>query len=267
MGKVGFISDLHLDINKIMDEEAELTLKSVIKDEKLDILILAGDTYNNFERTQALTERLNEEEQVSVYFLAGNHDMARGTNETSIEETHPNYLHKQSIDISDSDIRIIGHNGWYDYTWASEVSEEQAWAFHQGLSFDRVVPQSVTDIERTNRALGEMETMFKQAELDKKQVVFVTHFVPVNDDLYVGEDKRIQLVNAIMGSKRIGELIKRQDNMKEVVFGHQHINPPTRYYESVPYTNVAVGIKRRRKEWSGIDLLDTIQKKMHIFLK
>lgn len=267
MDKVGFISDLHLDINKITDEEAELTLLAVMESRKLDFLILAGDTYNNFQRTRALVEKLNQHHQGMVYFLAGNHDMARGTDETSIEESHPNYLHKTWVDLPDSNIRLVGHNGWYDYTWAPGVSEEQGWSFHQGLSFDRVIPQNESDIVRTDRALVEMTRLFEQAHIDKKEVVFVTHFVPIEDDLYKGEDKRIQLVNTILGSRRIGALIQAQDTIEAVVFGHQHINPPVRYYGEVPYVNVAVGIKRRHREWLGNDLLESIQKKMHIFSK
>lgn len=267
MSKMGFISDLHLDINKISDEEAKLTLLAVINHQKLDSLVLVGDIYNNFQRTQSLVERLNQAHSANVYFLSGNHDMARGIDEVSIEESHPNYLHKQWVDLPDSDVRVIGHNGWYDYTWAPEVSDEKAWTFHQGLSFDRVIPQTGNDIERTDRALVEIDQMFEQARLDKKQVVFATHFVPINDDLYAGNDERIRLINTIMGSKRVGELLQEQNNLLSVVFGHQHINPPIRFYDDIPYVNVAVGINRRRQEWLETTFLATIEEKIYIFAK
>lgn len=269
MSSVGFISDLHLDINKISDDEAKMTLMQVITDKQLDVLVLVGDTYNNFQRTETLVQELNEKMmgETRVFFISGNHDMARGVDEVTIEESHPNYLHKSWFDVPNSDIRVIGHNGWYDYTWAPQVTNEEASAFHHGLYFDRVIPQKETDIERTDRALVEMQALFTQAQLDKKQIVFATHFVPIKDDLHEGEDPRIGLVNAIMGSKRIGELIQSQENVVAVVFGHQHVNSPIRYYGDVSYANVAVGIKKRRQEWLESDLLSTIEEKMYIFSK
>lgn len=267
MTRIGFISDLHLDVNKIADEEALKVLKTAILAKKLDVLVLAGDTYNDFRRTEALVAQLNQEQAAHVLFLAGNHDMARGSDEVSIEEKHPHYLHKQWVDVANSDIRLIGHNGWYDYTWASEVSSAEAWSFHQGLYFDRVIPQNETDIERTDRALLEMRALFAQAMRDEKKIVFATHFVPINDDLRKGTDKRFELIKAVMGSKRIGDMLQAQKNLLTVVFGHQHINPPVRYYANVPYANVAVGIKKRRQEWLENDLLPTIEEKMYIFSK
>lgn len=267
MTRIGFISDLHLDVNKIADEEALMVLKTAITAKQLDVLVLAGDTYNDFRRTEALVTQLNQEQAVKILFLAGNHDMARGSDEVSIEEKHPHYLHKQWFDVANSDIRLIGHNGWYDYTWAPAVSTAEAWAFHQGAYFDRVVPQSETDIDRTDRALLEIRALFAQAMHEQKKIVFVTHFVPINDDLRQGADKRFGLIKAVMGSKRIGDMLQAQENVITVVFGHQHINPPVRYYADVPYVNVAVGIKKRRQEWLGNDLLSAIEEKMYIFSK
>ncbi|AIM63506.1 metallophosphoesterase [Weissella ceti] len=263
---LGFISDLHFDINKIDDETAVNVLISVIKRHDLDVLVLVGDTYNDFTRTQQLVQEISDRhDNVQVFFVAGNHDMGRNVSAAELEETYPHYLHKRYVDLPNSNIRLIGHNGWYDYSLSPTVSEEAGWAFHNGLYFDRVIPQNESDLARTDKGLDEMAKLLQQAQADQKEVIFATHFVPIKDDLHVSEDLRLQLVNAMMGSKRVGELLQAQKNVRAVVFGHQHVNPPIRYYDDVPYVNVALGIKKRHQEWLNIDLMTAIEEKCTFF--
>lgn len=265
---LGFISDLHLDINKIDDTTAVNVLVAIIDRYDLDVLVLVGDTYNDFGRTQLLVEAVMKQHGTAkVFFVAGNHDMGRGITEEEIEGRYPNYLHKQYIDLPHSNVRLIGHNGWYDYSLSPSVTEEAGWAFHNGLYFDRVIPQNESDLARTDKALREISQLLIQAQSEQKEIIFVTHFVPIKDDLYDSEDVRIQLVNAMMGSKRLGDRLQEQNNLRAVVFEHQHVNPPIRYYQDVPYVNVALGIKKRRKEWLNEDLLTAIEEKMYIFSK
>lgn len=266
---VGFISDLHLDVNKIDETVALETLKKVVVKTQLSYLILVGDTYNDFARTQKFVARLNETlvGKAQVSFLAGNHDMARHATEETVEAAHPNYLHKNWLDLPDSDVRVLGHNGWYDYSLAPTVTVEAGWNFHQGLYFDRVIPQSETDIERTNRALHEMNDLLLTAKAADKKVIVATHFVPIKDDLHQDIDARFTLVNAMLGSARMGDYLKQQAHVIGVVFGHQHVNPPIRYYRGTPFVNVALGIKKRPDEWLSQDLFTAIEEKMTIFAK
>jgi len=266
---IGFISDLHLDVNKIDIEDAIQTLIEVVRNHDLDTLILAGDMYNDFAKTQKLVADLNTEltDSAHVYYLAGNHDMARNADGGILEQIHTNYLHNDSIDIPGTDLRIIGHNGWYDYTLAPTVTTQAGEAFHHGLYFDRVVPQQESDIERTDRALQETKKLLDKAMENHKRVIFVSHFVPIIDDLHQSDDVRFQLVNAVMGSKRMGDLLQGYKNLELVVFGHQHVNPPIRYYNTVPYVNVALGNKKRRNEWLSDSFEQALEEKMYIFAK
>lgn len=52
MKKLAVMSDLHIDLNHIQEEEQDLLIQ-ILKEEKIDHLHLAGDISNDFYRTQS----------------------------------------------------------------------------------------------------------------------------------------------------------------------------------------------------------------------
>lgn len=60
------------------------------------------------------------------------------------------------------------------------------------------------------------------------------------------------MINAMLGSDRLGKLLESYPNVKEVFYGHIHgVHPPlTR--GSLTYFNQALGVhKRRHNEWQA----------------
>lgn len=61
----------------------------------------------------------------------------------------PSYIHNQSIDLPNSNWRVIGNNGWYDYSFSAyhdQLKKVQAWKNVYWL--DSSIDQPISDQER-----------------------------------------------------------------------------------------------------------------------
>lgn len=253
--RVAISSDNHLDVNKLDSAEILKMQADYLLNEKIDIYLIAGDLFNDFEKSLAYVRKLQElvGSGMLVRFIAGNHDMARGISfdelESPVDEL---YLHNQSLGIPGTNWQIIGNNGWYDYRFAEGVEPERVASFRRNLYFDRQIKQPMTDIERTDLVLKQIGNLLDKSHQEQKQVLFFTHFAPIGDDImYPKNDARWALVNGIMGSPRTGDLIEQYPNVQNVYYGHMHISAPVRQHQQVAYYNPSVGYNRRRlKEWT-----------------
>ncbi len=125
MVKIALSSDNHFDINKI--DTAEIIPQQVEYLKKLGIqyYLNAGDFFNDFSKTLKYTETLRDSlEDIKFAFIAGNHDMLKNVTYQQLEDGNwPGYLNNKFLDVVDTNYRIIGINGWYDYSFASNVKK------------------------------------------------------------------------------------------------------------------------------------------------
>lgn len=112
MTTVAFMSDLHIDSNNFGEEELE-TLITLLKDQQVQHLHIAGDIANGFgETSQKFLVQLQC--HLPVSFSLGNHDML-GLSE---EAMRPFEFQK----IPFSKHTLLAFSGWYDYSFVPTLS-------------------------------------------------------------------------------------------------------------------------------------------------
>ncbi|WP_461244752.1 metallophosphoesterase [Secundilactobacillus muriivasis] len=269
MVKVALSSDQHLDINQVPVETMISQQAAWLLQQQVGIYLVAGDLFNHFDRSLAFMQQLQAAvPTIQVRFIAGNHDMVNGVTFDELEQPlDPTYLHNQFFDVPGTDWRIIGNNGWYDYTFADGLDKDVA-AFEQwkrAYWLDSAIQQPMTDPERTDLVLEQVTAQLKRAQVDQKRVFFMTHFVPQSTYLRITDDNRFwNMANAMMGSQRLGNLLT-QFKVDRVLFGHMHLRTQPRLIDGTTYYNQAVGYgTKRRHEWQSDSFLTEWQRQLRI---
>lgn len=122
--RIGLISDIHVDLNRIQGEEVVtslLALEAVRR--KLDILLLAGDISSDYALSLKTIKALEDASCVRVLFVPGNHDIwnenypgrtAWESYEALLE--HPGNLARGAAALS-AGWTAVGDLGWYDFAY------------------------------------------------------------------------------------------------------------------------------------------------------
>lgn len=262
MIKLAVSSDNHLDVNRIMSTRALHIQASWLLRHDIDYYLYAGDLYNNFGRTRryfAALQRLVGE-RVQIYYVLGNHDMLSHASYQDVEHlADPMYLHNQYVDLPGTDWRLIGNNGWYDYSFSDYAQQPQQVAQWKKVYWvDAAIKQPMSDPQRMGVVLNQVEQQLTMAQAAGKKVIFLTHFAPRKALLspkpsFVQSQRQLktyQMINAMMGSERLGRLLEKAPHVKYVFYGHLHgIHDPLKAAHLV-YFNQAVGVKKaKRTEW------------------
>jgi putative phosphoesterase len=225
--KLGFISDIHIDINHAYPIMEMLVDKS--QEKRLDCLVIAGDISNHSSTTIEFLDRLCPLAEIPVYFVPGNHDMwdqegmLHDSHETYARYlAHPSCLVNRCIDLGKNWV-MFGDIGWYDYSFGhTDFSKEEF--MHRKLG-ERTWMDSIhvrwqqADEQVHADMLARME---KQLIANRgKKCIIVTHMV-TNPAFIVPEDQEEwNYFNAFLGSKDYGELFARE-HIKHSIMGHVH---------------------------------------------
>lgn len=277
MVKIAISSDNHLDVNRVLSTRALHIQADWLQHHKIDYYLYAGDLYNNFTRTRRYFDALQRlvGERVQIYYVLGNHDMLAHAPFEQVEHfADPKYLHNQFVDIPGTNWRIIGNNGWYDYSFSDYENQPLKVAQWKRVYWiDSAIEQPMSDPERMGMVLNQVERQLMMARAANKRVIFLTHFAP-NEALlapkpdFVTEPKQLrtyQMINAMMGSQRLGELLERTPNVKYVFYGHLHgIHEPL-HRGSLTYYNQAVGVrKNKNNEWQHRHFADQWKQSLRV---
>lgn len=271
MIKVAMSSDNHFDINrvdvaKMMQKQAEYLWAN-----QVDYYLIAGDLFNDFEKSVAYVENLSQllAGLVQVRFIAGNHDMLRGISFQELETLQqPNYLHHQFEDVVGTNWRLIGNNGWYDYSLSNQnVSSTDFARWKNAYWVDQTIVQPGSDRDRLELVLQQVESQLKQAKKDHKNVLFMTHFVPKKNFIIDSPDQRMwNMSNAMMGSVKMGELLEKYE-VAYVLFGHLHIHPAPLKSNQTSYYNQSVGYHNKHSnEWLEPDFFAQWKRRLGMLL-
>lgn len=252
--RVAMISDLHMDINRVNVSMALKQQSEWLTTNQIGVYLIAGDLFNHFNRTlnycrslQAMTPG------TTVRFVAGNHDMVNDVSFDELEQRlDPTYLHNQYFDVPGTDWRIIGNNGWYDYSFANQLGrkDDAFWHWKKAYWIDGAIKQPLTDPKRLDLSVNQLTDQFKAARHTKKKILLMTHFVPCESYIRRTADDRFwNMANAMLGSTRTEQVIKDYQ-IEKVLFGHMHIHPTPRLIEHTTFYNQSVGYgTKRRHEW------------------
>ncbi|HZK46528.1 MAG TPA: metallophosphoesterase [Atopostipes sp.] len=187
--KIGFISDLHIDRNPDVPPQEYMTrLKEIIKRKQLNRLVIGGDISNHYSSTLEFVEQLQNQAEIPVHFIPGNHDFweeADATKDTKgiyrLYKEHSQSLVETPVKLNE-DYTLVGHPGWYNHAvydkeqfTPEEVEKGKfRWAYWQ----DKLR----MDWEMTDQ---EVSTHFKKIitkDLEKvstENIIFQTHVVTV----------------------------------------------------------------------------------------
>ncbi|SUM68711.1 phosphohydrolase [Staphylococcus saccharolyticus] len=121
--KIGVISDLHIDRHSHLMLKAYITtLCDVVKQRDIEMLIIAGDISNHYQRSYQFIKQLKANSEISVVFIPGNHDFWIDETDQSSAEILEFYQSKAECLIGNPHIindswAIVGHTGCYDYSY------------------------------------------------------------------------------------------------------------------------------------------------------
>lgn len=261
--KIAISSDNHLDVNKVNVEDALNFQAGWLNQHQVDYYLYAGDLFNDLAKTRQYFDRLQHLlPNTKVLYILGNHDMLNHAPFDQVRHsTSPLYLHNRFIDIPNSNWRIIGNNGWYDYSFSAYHDQpDRVRTWKKVYWIDGSIDQPVDDLQRMETTLSQVRSHLALATKANKQVIFITHFSPRHELLSpkpatVNSRRReyfYQMVNAMMGSDRLGQLLEESGVVRYAFYGHLHgIHPPLRRNQ-VTYLNQAVGVKNNRiNEWQA----------------
>lgn len=277
MVRIAISSDNHLDVNQV-DPAAALAMQAqYLQDHSVQYYFYAGDLFNDFTQTRQYMTDLQHRlaDRVHVYYIAGNHDLLQHASYDQIEHlSAPGYLHRHYVDLPGTNWRMIGNNVWYDYSFSTYRDDSIAvrqWKRVYWL--DSEIEQPGDDQERMNNVLSQVTAQLAAAKDAGKRVLFLTHFAPRHELLAprpagVNTPRRerfYQMITAMMGSDRLGDLLESTGNVKYAFYGHLHgIHPPLEH-NGVTYLNQAVGVRNKRiNEWQQDDFTAQWQSSLRI---
>ena len=231
--KVGFLSDIHVDINA--DDQGNdvvtVPLSEEIKRREVDCFICAGDIASDYAVTLRVVDELEQKAGVPCYFLPGNHDL---WNESHPEKNaweiyeklkkHPRNIAAGPIDIGKG-WSILGETGWYDYSFGSSRFSLQD--FERKSYGERVWQDSIkavwdgkNTIEMHRYFLAEIDQYMKNT--GQENIIAVTHVLPVSEFCVPMPHEEWDYFNAFLGSGEYGELLLSDQRIKYSISGHVH---------------------------------------------
>ncbi len=259
--RIAISSDNHLDVNRVAPAAALDFQARWLRDHQVAVYLHAGDLFNDFTRTRAYFAKLADRlaGQVTVRYLAGNHDMLGGVSEAALEtRLAPEYFHNAFLDLPGTAWRLVGLNGWYDYSLSPAAGDPAAVAAWKRVYWlDDQIPQAEDDPARLQRGLAQLRAQLAAATAVDKRVIVATHFLPdraLVPPMPSTNDPRRQrfwrMFCAMLGSQQVGDLLRVTPAVERVVYGHLHGQHPVRRLGGAHYYNPAVGVKRRH-EWQA----------------
>lgn len=266
--RIAFSSDNHIDVNRVDPDQALKGQADYLAQHGIQYYFYGGDLFNDFTQTRHYLDQLQTllAGQTRVYYIAGNHDLLQHAPYHLVETlADPAYLHNRFVDLPDTNWRVIGNNGWYDYSFSKYAGQPQRVARWKRVYWlDSVIGLPGDDREQMDRVLEQVRAQLMAAQQDHKRVILLTHFAPRHELLApkpaaVDTPRReyfYQMINAMMGSDRLGRLLEKSGNVYYVCYGHLHGIHPSLTRGSVTYLNQAVGVRNKRiNEWQQSNFL------------
>lgn len=226
--RIGILSDMHVDMNFKDGNRVEDAVIKNIKDNKLDILITAGDVSGDYKKTLYTLEDIQHKSKAKVLFVPGNHDIWNKENPQKNTYEIYNELKKFNGNLSGGNIIIddwafVGDIGWYDYSFGS--NEYKYEDFTIGKAYGRTwqdkkyVDWEMSDIEAADKFYNDLRERMDQVK-DKK-IILVTHMV-IHEAFIVPDDIEMwKYFNAFLGSRKPLDLARKY-NIKYAIMGHVH---------------------------------------------
>src|SRR5690625_1889532 len=230
--KIGVISDLHIDANskeQYTKKDFEEALANELVEQKVDLALIAGDISNDHKLSYTFIKNVEKRINKKVLFVPGNHDYWDEVHDTKDTTLILDYF-KQKKEvliekpfIINDEWAIVGHSGWYDYTFADgrfsidELSERN----YNGRTWK---DKLYTDWKVNDRELSRRFAEVVRQDLEKvknKKIILMTHMVTNKNFAVKMPHKVFDYFNAFIGTSDFDELIENYP-IVYTIMGHVH---------------------------------------------
>jgi len=258
--KLGFVSDIHIDIN--FDHDVFGALVRAATKNGLDTLYIAGDIANSPFKTVQFVDKFVKATHIPVQYIFGNHEYY----ETAKDWKGARNLQANIENIISPTWGIIADTGWYDYSWAKFGSLGQlmkgktptgTWSDHRWIKWPAdVVGDPATWF--TTMCVNSMEAQnhkLDQLGIDNKIVML--HMIPHYKLL--AHDPQYMYTNAFFGAQPTSDLITKIAP-KYCFYGHTHFAN----YTTIDNTDYICSPLGYYFEWPDDDIDTTVEKKLFV---
>lgn len=296
--KIGAISDFHFDVDYPRPSEAAGRMGAWIASQDVDVVLVAGDLSHDLDVFQQAGQALTQPLDIPALFVPGNHDLwvensGRASGASSEERLwkilpdvaaecglHPLWTHPRAV----GEVWFAGSYGHYDFSFArpdlfnEQIARTKRFGTHQWVdarfmrwpSFQEDFPDQAgsypDDRRLCQRLIQDLKADLKKGGSRTK--VALTHTVPFEDGIVYKGDPNWDVMNAFMGSRKLGQALTDQ-KVQAAVYGHTHINhrfqhqhvqavcPPMGYYQSRewgPNSQTLSPLGRLQRAWTVLEV-------------
>lgn len=278
--RVGFTSDIHIDLNGPVVLEALVERARVAAP---DVLVIAGDiatgatTYlQTLLALRAVVPRL--------LVVAGNHDVwttpeaaAKGLHSWArLDKLLPALCAEAGAELLDAGpieidgVGFAGTLGWYDLTTREHLLDAPMEAYRKGVWEGlRWTDHTYTvwpDADGAPMPMEEVARVLRErfaahlASLTTRRIVSVTHTLPFMEQIHRKEHPGWRFVNAFMGSLPLGDVIKANPRVVLSISGHTHLHSDLRFGRM----RAVVTPLGYKKEWHGATPEAAVEKSLKV---
>ncbi|GAB3055664.1 metallophosphoesterase [Salinicoccus sesuvii] len=265
--KIGIIADLHIDRTKTeyTIEDFKRVLACEMLARNLDLLLIAGDISNDCQVTSEFVWSLMTATNIDVRFVPGNHDYWQPENMTSSQvyqfyKDHPQSLVESPLVLND-DWAIVGHSGWYDYSYADPrfpLEKLASGKFYGGTWQDKVRidwPVGDSELSRTFA-----KTVQKDLETVKGlNTILMTHVVTHHKFVVPTPHRLFDFYNAYIGTSDFDSFYKDYP-IRYSIMGHVHFRHRLEA-DGIQYVCPCLGYQR---EWRTNDLATEVRNTLEV---
>lgn len=264
--KVGFIADLHVDLNlRASTNKYQYELLKLIESEKVDLLVIGGDISNHYSKSIAFVEELQKQAGIPIYFIPGNHDFweKKGPKNTrkiyQIYKEHPQSLVESPLILSD-EYTLVGHPAWYNHavydreTFHPEKIEKGQ--YRGGFWQDKLK----MDWEATDQEVSKEFAQIIRADLDSvttDKIILQTHMVTIPEFTMPMPHRIFDFFNAYIATDDLKNIHKDYP-ITHNFMGHIHFRATIEKEQTKFITN-SLGY---RKEWRSKDLRQELKESL-----
>lgn len=238
---LGVISDLHIDNNARnlqKGETFEVLLANLLIEREVDTLLMAGDVSNNYLKTQAFIEEVEDRSGVEILFVPGNHDFWQKEPTEGQAWDIYDFFQKQSQSLIakprhlSDEWAIVGNPGWYDYEYADLEKYDLDELAKRRLRFGDWNDKHYVNFGESDRTVS--RKMKEQLEQDlksvgDKKIILMTHVATHSQFVVPTPHRLYSYMNAFLGAKSYEELYKNKGyDIQYNIMGHVHFQQ--RYY-------------------------------------
>jgi len=271
--RIGALSDLHIDRN-VWEMDAEETtlsiLTDIVKEKAVDVLLIAGDISNHYQKSHAFLEELAEASQVPVKFVPGNHDY--WAKEHNVTDSHRinDFFNKQTYSLVGSpyalseDWAVVGTPGWYDYGYADQGKYSEAQFEKKKYGFASWNDLHFVNWNQKDKAVSQamLNQLYKDLHSVKdKNIILMTHIATHREFVVPLPHRIYNYANAFLGAKGYEAVYNDFESIKYSIMGHVHFRKVVRESERT-FISPCLGSS---KHWTDKRLKNQLEKSLVTF--